>query len=539
MSAFGGLVLTTKGRNLQAKAQAGAQLNFTRIGVGDGELAGSSILELNALKHEVKTLNITKLKSLTGGKAAVGGVLSNQGLASGFYWRELGLFAQDPDIGEILYCYGNSGVNAEYIPADGGPDVLEKSIDIISIVGNAANVTATIEQSLIFETPAGAQSKADEAEDSANTFASGLIGTLTDLATTVKTNIVAAINEIRNALTTHTADYTLQVPYAVTTGTANTYAITLNPAITAYVAGMAVCIKVNVANTGASTLNVNAKDAKTILDSKGNALTSGKLRLNGVYTLRYDGTNFILQGDGGSGDAVASDLRLGKKASTDAGDIVGDMPDGAVAPAGTRAQTNYVIYKPAKGYYDGVQEIYEYSAAVQAAKIKLGENLYGLVGTLIAKIPSQIVAYNNLNQLGMALYYRSDIDLTFNISAGGMNIVVGNHGAIPAYLTVYSGAPVDLTDVQFITIQFSANIGSTGGTTPTIQAGVSLANTDNATFAASASFTPPATQNTHVTSAVIDVRAITGLHYLKIRVSNATYSGVNNTMTVGSMFLVQ
>ncbi|MDF2892545.1 MAG: hypothetical protein K0R80_2912, partial [Clostridia bacterium] len=61
----------------------------------------------------------------------------------------------------------------------------------------------------------------------------------------------------------------------------------------------------------------------------------------------------------------------------------------------------------------------------------------------------------------------------------------------------------------------------------------------NATFAASASFTPPATQNTHVTSAVIDVRAITGLHYLKIRVSNATYSGVNNTMTVGSMFLVQ
>jgi hypothetical protein len=177
MSAFGGLVLTTKGRNLQAKAQAGAQLNFTRIGVGDGELAGSSILELNALKNEVKTLSITKLKPLTGGKAAVGGTLSNQGLVSGFYWRELGLFAQDPDLGEILYCYGNSGANAEYIPADGGPDVLEKSIDIISIVGNAANVTATIEQSLVFATPEEVDAKITESETAVRTLTNKTLAT--------------------------------------------------------------------------------------------------------------------------------------------------------------------------------------------------------------------------------------------------------------------------------------------------------------------------------------------------------------------------
>jgi hypothetical protein len=227
MSAFGGLVLTTKGRNLQAKAQAGAQLNFTRIGVGDGDLAGSSILELNALKHEVKTLNITKLKPLTGGKAAVGGILSNVGLASGFYWRELGLFAQDPDLGEILYCYGNSGVNAEYIPADGGPDVLEKSIDIISIVGDAANVTATIEQSLVFETPEGAQTKATTAETNAKAYADAILAALVNsspdalntlnelaaalgddpnFATTVLNQIAAKADA--SALTTHTADYT-------------------------------------------------------------------------------------------------------------------------------------------------------------------------------------------------------------------------------------------------------------------------------------------------------------------------------------------
>lgn len=152
MSAFGGLIFTNKGRNLQAKAQAGAQLNFTRIAVGDGELGGSAIADLNALVNQVKSISITKLSILAGGKAVAGASFSNQDLLSGFYWKELGVFAQDPDLGEILYCYGNSGANAEYIPAGGGPDVVEKSIDVVTIVGNAANVTATIEQSLVYYT---------------------------------------------------------------------------------------------------------------------------------------------------------------------------------------------------------------------------------------------------------------------------------------------------------------------------------------------------------------------------------------------------
>ena len=162
MGAFGGLILTNKGRNLQAKAQTGIQLNFTRIGIGDGYLGTSSIVDLNALKHEIKSLDITKIKTLSDGKALLGTILSNQDIIEGFYFREIGVFAQDPDLGEILYCYGNSGDNAEYIPAGGGPDVVEKSIDIITIVGNAPNVTAKIDESLIFITPEEAQEMADQ-----------------------------------------------------------------------------------------------------------------------------------------------------------------------------------------------------------------------------------------------------------------------------------------------------------------------------------------------------------------------------------------
>lgn len=152
MGAFGGLIMTNKGQALQAKAQAGIALVFTRIGCGDGDLGGQSIKDLNALISEKMSLEIIKLKTMQSDKAVVGAILSNQELVSGFYFREIGVFATDPDEGEILYCYGNAGANAEYIPAGGGPDIVEKNIDVITIVGNASSVTAVIDESLIFVT---------------------------------------------------------------------------------------------------------------------------------------------------------------------------------------------------------------------------------------------------------------------------------------------------------------------------------------------------------------------------------------------------
>lgn len=167
------------------------------------------------------------------------------------------------------------------------------------------------------ETPAGAQAKADAAQEAAEDYADGLI----------KTGL-----------------------FGTTTGSANTYAITVSPAPT-LVAGLRVTIKINVANTGASTLNVNGLGAKSLLKSNGNAMASGNLRANGVYTFVYDGTNFILQGEGGEyGTAAAGDVRSGKTIGTDSGLVNGTLvtrdSGGAVTVTpGTSAQTlNAGIY---------------------------------------------------------------------------------------------------------------------------------------------------------------------------------------------------
>lgn len=150
MASFGGLILTNKGRALQAKAQAGTAIVYTRIGMGDGNLGGQQMPGLTALISAKKYLPINKITAVTDGKTTVSSYLSNAEIITGFYFRELGLFATDPDEGEILYCYGNAGAGAEYIPAGGGPDIVEKYINVVAIVGNAANVSANIDNSLIF-----------------------------------------------------------------------------------------------------------------------------------------------------------------------------------------------------------------------------------------------------------------------------------------------------------------------------------------------------------------------------------------------------
>ncbi|WP_273321203.1 tail fiber protein [Vallitalea guaymasensis] len=161
---FGNVVFTNKGRLLRTKAELGTTLEFTKIGIGKGIIDEQPVSELTDLIDSVLDVDITNLKTYTNGQARIGGVFINKGLSYGFYWRELGLFANDPDNGEILYCYGNAGDLAEYIPADGGSELLEKYVSIVALIGNASNVTATINSSLVYATMEQLESKVDKVE---------------------------------------------------------------------------------------------------------------------------------------------------------------------------------------------------------------------------------------------------------------------------------------------------------------------------------------------------------------------------------------
>ncbi|MTI49714.1 MAG: hypothetical protein FH761_17930 [Firmicutes bacterium] len=158
---FGTVLFTNKGKVLQAKAESGIQLQFTKLSIGKGELGETPISELVGLIDPVIDINITELSSVNG-YAKVGGIFKNEGLLEGFYWRELALFANDPDEGEILYCYGNAGELAEYIPPESGSEILEKYVRIAALIGNATNITANIDSSLVYATQNDLNNKFDE-----------------------------------------------------------------------------------------------------------------------------------------------------------------------------------------------------------------------------------------------------------------------------------------------------------------------------------------------------------------------------------------
>ena len=144
MANWNGLQLTNKGIALQAKVQAGTQLHITKLKLGSGVVpSGTDIKTLTDLITPEQNLGI-------GGKEAVddyckiSSTISNTDLEAGYYVRELGVFAQDPDDGEILYMYTTDGA-PDYLPAGGGSTVISQEFSVMIAVDDMDNIVVDID----------------------------------------------------------------------------------------------------------------------------------------------------------------------------------------------------------------------------------------------------------------------------------------------------------------------------------------------------------------------------------------------------------
>jgi len=167
MADFRGTILTVKGRNLLAKAQIGTTLTFTKIKLGDGLWpSNADPTQLNDLVSPKLNLPIQEIRLVGDGTVRLRFVLTNTGLSQGFFMREIGIYAQDPDIGEILYAVAYAGDRADFIPADGITKV-ENVVDIYTVIANAQNVTAVISDTVILATKQDIETVKPEASSTA------------------------------------------------------------------------------------------------------------------------------------------------------------------------------------------------------------------------------------------------------------------------------------------------------------------------------------------------------------------------------------
>ena len=149
---FSGFYLTTKGKALLAKVHTGSEmLEFTRFQVGKGSVASGTLLEsMTKLVDGVGYFPVASVRH-SANSAIVSFQLTNVGITNGWYFREVGLFANDPTDGEILYAYGNAGNDAELIPAS-TTSLCEYLFSLNCAIGNAQNVTAVIDSGMIYAT---------------------------------------------------------------------------------------------------------------------------------------------------------------------------------------------------------------------------------------------------------------------------------------------------------------------------------------------------------------------------------------------------
>lgn len=147
MAIFTQGVLTKKGQALIAKCEAtGSGITITKAVTGSGVHADVSpeVLEqCDALIHPEQEFGISDLATVEGNDAVavITTVLNNRGLTQLYYLNELGIYANDPDEGEILYTLLVTETNTMYMPPENNSGISTITERIYVEVTNAERTT--------------------------------------------------------------------------------------------------------------------------------------------------------------------------------------------------------------------------------------------------------------------------------------------------------------------------------------------------------------------------------------------------------------
>lgn len=133
--------VTKKGYNLLAESIATKKpVTFTKVVIGDGDDNGLNIDTMTNVVSEKLILPVHDGQKDGDGQYLVTAVLSNSTVETGFFPKEVALFAKCGDGEEILYSYSNGGNNVGLIPDKNTP-INSEIYNIRTKIGNAANIT--------------------------------------------------------------------------------------------------------------------------------------------------------------------------------------------------------------------------------------------------------------------------------------------------------------------------------------------------------------------------------------------------------------
>lgn len=150
MAEFSKLVITNKGQALLAKMIAGSgNIEFTKISASSTTYTDAQLEGLTSLSNVKQTSLISKVTRTNEVAIKVETAFTNTELTAGYYMKALGLYAVDPDEGEILYAVTRETSGNCYMPAYNGITVSGAYVQLVTTVGNSENVSLEVDQAAV------------------------------------------------------------------------------------------------------------------------------------------------------------------------------------------------------------------------------------------------------------------------------------------------------------------------------------------------------------------------------------------------------
>lgn len=184
MGTFNKAVVTVKGQALLAKSVAGlCEMQFTRIALSENMLTGelSLLTDIGEIKQSSSITNKEIKDNITVGFEAT---FVNTELTTGYYTRNIGLYAIDPDEGEILYSISvadESEVMAGWMPPFDGNFVKGLLVEIVTAVSNAPNVSVLVDPN-VYATVRQLLDLQDAVKTKVTTPSTGAVGQILEIA---------------------------------------------------------------------------------------------------------------------------------------------------------------------------------------------------------------------------------------------------------------------------------------------------------------------------------------------------------------------
>lgn len=152
MAEFNKLIITNKGQALMAKLIAGTTtVEFTKIRTSTNVYTNAQILALTALANVKQTTDVSRVIRTNNVAVQVEGAIENSNLTTGYKINSVGLYAKDPDEGEILYAVASvaSSDNGAWMPPYNGVAVSGAYFKLITTVSNSDNVSLQVDQAAV------------------------------------------------------------------------------------------------------------------------------------------------------------------------------------------------------------------------------------------------------------------------------------------------------------------------------------------------------------------------------------------------------